>query len=145
MGKVIIKEHTADFEYEVYADNLEELFLLAAKTLFKALTDIEKVDKKIEHTIELEADNVDLLLHSFLDELLFLWHTENILFSDFSIKIDEKQNQLQLIAKCFGEYYDSSKHSLHLDVKAVTWHNFEIKKKIEGGKEVYYVDITLDI
>ncbi len=145
MGKVVIKEHTADFEYEVYADDLEELFLLAAKTLFRALADIEKVDKKIERIIELEADNIDMLLHSFLDELLFLWHTENILFSDFSIKISKKQNKLRLIAKCFGEYYNNNKHSLRLDVKAVTWHNFEIKKKIEEGKEVYYVDVTLDI
>ena len=53
-----------------------------------------------------------------------------LLFSKYNVEIYEKE--CHLIAEMLGEVIDMEKHELLVDVKAVTWHMFQLKK--EDGK-----------
>jgi len=45
-----------------------------------------------------------------------------------------------LNAECWGERIDPNKHILNTEVKAMTYHNLQIKKN-----NVYHAEVTLDV
>jgi SHS2 domain-containing protein len=51
-----------------------------------------------------------------------------MVFSKFDIKIEKDSNYL-LNAEIFGEEIDQSRHELRCDVKAITYHLFDVSKK----------------
>ncbi len=114
-------EHTADALVRVHGKDLSERFASAAYALFDQITDAEKVKPKGEIKIVLEADSREQLLVDFLQELLFLNDTEDLVFSKFDVKTDGKK----LEAFAWGEKFDEKKHSKRSVVKGVTYHNLE--------------------
>ena len=65
-------------------------------------------------------------------ELIFIKDTEGLLFKEFDIVILHKNKQYELIAKCEGDNINSDKQKLGDDAKAITLHEFSLKK--EKGK-----------
>jgi SHS2 domain-containing protein len=119
---------SADAAFEATGRTLEELFSDAAIATFEVMADTTTVNQLLIHEIELENESVDGLLIDWLSELVFLKDTENILFSVFDINI-RKNDVYILKAEAKGEKIDREKHSLRSDVKAVTYHMFEVTKK----------------
>ena len=74
-------DHTADAGVEIDAPSREALFAEAAIALADMLTPIEGVGSAIERVLELEAANDELLLVDFLNEILFLFETEGLVFA----------------------------------------------------------------
>ena len=133
---------TADIAYEIYGKNLNELFENSALALFNTMCNLKKVKQKIKKIIKLKNENSQDLLFDFIEELIFLKDSKYILFSKFKVKI--KNNELQ--AECFGENINQAKHQLKVDVKAITYHKFELKK-MQGhrGRNPYIATMVLDI
>ncbi|MDO8727274.1 MAG: archease [Candidatus Methanoperedens sp.] len=119
---------SADAAFEATGRTLEELFSDSAIATFEVMADTTTVSQLLIHEIELENESVDGLLIDWLSELIFLKDTENILFSVFDINI-RKNDVYILKAEAKGEKIDREKHSLRSDVKAVTYHMFEVTKK----------------
>ena len=119
---------SADAAFEATGMTLEELFSDAAIATFEVMADTTTVKPLLIHEIELENESVDGLLIDWLSELVFLKDTENILFSVFDVNI-RKNDVYILKAAAKGEIIDREKHSLRSDVKAVTYHMFEVTKK----------------
>jgi len=119
---------SADAAFEATGMTLEELFSDAAIATFEVMADTTTVKPLLIHEIELENESVDGLLIDWLSELVFLKDTENILFSEFDINI-RKNDVYILKAEALGEKIDREKHNLRSDVKAVTYHMFEVTKK----------------
>lgn len=131
---------SADAAFEATGRTLEELFSDAAIATFEVMADTNTVKQLLTREIEIENESVDGLLIDWLSELVFLKDTENILFSVFDVNI-RKNDVYMLKAAAKGEKIDREKHSLRSDVKAVTYHMFEVTKK----GDTWTARVVLDI
>lgn len=131
---------SADAAFEATGRTLEELFSDAAIATFEVMADTNTVKQLLIREIDLENKSVDGLLIDWLSELVFLKDTENILFSVFDVNI-RKNDDYILKATAKGEKIDREKHSLRSDVKAVTYHMFEVTKKGDNWTARVVLDI----
>lgn len=117
-------DHTADIGLKANGKNLSDAFAHAAEGMFDIITDSSKIDGKGEYHIELSSDDLEQLLVDWLNELLFLQGAENLVFGNFSVTVDEKN--VCLSATVSGEIFDSKKHQIGMEIKAVTYHLLEV-------------------
>ena len=120
-----IIDHTADVGIIAYGTSLNQAFANAARALFSLITELDTVEEVVYRDIELVAPNQESLLVEWLNEFIYLFDTENILFKRFDIT---KLNNNQLKARGYGEKVDSSKHKLKTGVKAATYHMLKVEK-----------------
>ena len=133
--------HTADSMFEAYGKSLEELFENSALAVEEIMVNIKTIKVVEEYEITLENVSEEGLLYDFLSELIFIKDTESLLFKEFEIIIHHKNKKYELFAKCKGEYIDRERHQLLDDAKAITKHDFEIKKDDYYYKTKIIVDI----
>ncbi len=119
---------TADVAIESRGDTLEELFTASAMATFEVMADISRIQPKIKKTLHLENSEIDGLLFDWLAELIYLKDSEFMLFGKYDLKITKNTNY-QLDAEILGEEINQSKHDLRCDVKAITFHLFEVYEK----------------
>ena len=131
-------DHTADIGVKAYGKNLSEAFEHAAKGMFDIITDNSEIESVGQYDIKLEAPDLEQILVDFLSELLFLNSAKNLVFGFIKVELDEKNNSLS--ARVFGEKYNISKHKVGAEIKAVTYHMLEVKKK-----KPYSVQVLFDI
>lgn len=119
-------DHTADIGIKAYGENLSEAFAHAAKGMFDIITDSSQIESKGEYQIELSADELDQLLVDWLDELLYLQGAENLVFGEFNVSVDEEKGRIS--ATVSGEEFNTEKHKIGMEIKAVTYHMLEVHK-----------------
>ena len=119
---------TADVAIESRGDTLEELFTASAMATFEVMADTSGIQPKIKKVLHLENSEIDGLLFDCLAELIYLKDSEFMLFGKYDIKITKNENY-QLDAEILGEEINQSKHDLRCDVKAITFHLFEVYEK----------------
>jgi SHS2 domain-containing protein len=124
----VFLEHTADIRFEAYGKTLDECFMNAAKALTYSITDPRTIKEETKEEINLEADDLERLLHDFLSEMLFRFDTEAMLTNAAKVEIKENRGY-SLKAELSGEVYDPDVHHLKAEVKAVTYHNLKVKKE----------------
>jgi SHS2 domain-containing protein len=118
----------ADAAFCAEAESLEELFALCAQAAFEVMADTKTIEPSSKEQVELAGENLDELLFDWLAELIYLKDKKSMLFSRFDIDI-RKTNGYTLKASIWGEPADQKKHRVRVDVKAVTYHLLEVKKK----------------
>jgi SHS2 domain-containing protein len=99
------------------------------------------IDVVVRKDLTIRAENLEDLLFNWLSELVYVKDVEHLIFSEFDITIVEDKGGLLLTATLGGEEIDPRRHELGQDVKAVTYHLFEIKK-VNGR---YEARVVLDI
>ena len=119
---------TADVAIESRGDTLEELFTASAMATFEVMADISGIQPEIKKVLHLENSKIDGLLFDWLAEIIYLKDAEFMLFGKYDIKITKNTNY-QLDAEVLGEEINQSKHDLRCDVKAITFHLFEVYEK----------------
>jgi len=120
-----IVDHTADVVIKAYGDSLNQAFANAARALFSLITELDNVGEVVYRDIELIAPDQESLLVQWLNELIYLFDTENIIFNRFDIS---QLGSTQLKARSYGEKVDSAKHKLKTGVKAATYHMLKVDK-----------------
>ena len=118
-----IVDHTADVGIIAYGADLNQAFANAARALFSLITDLDDVEEFLHRDIELTASDQKSLLVAWLNQLIYLFDTENIIFKRFDVT---KLNNRQVKARSYGEEVDGSKHRLKTGVKAATYHMLKI-------------------
>ena len=132
-----IVDHTADVSIVAYGISKDQAYANAAKALFSLITDLDSVNEVLYRDIELTTSDEESLLVEWLNELIYLFDTEHIIFKRFDvIKLDSTQ----LKARNYGEKVDSSKHKLKTEVKAATYHMLRVSRT--NG---YKVQVLFDI
>ncbi len=131
--KFKILPHTADTKIRVFGNTKQELFLNAIKGMTAILKSSGK-GKSVHRKIEVESLDLNALLIDFLNEVLYLSETNREVYNGIKFK-HFSDNQLQ------GELAGNKIESFGEDIKAVTYHDVEIKKK----NNIYQVDILFDI
>jgi SHS2 domain-containing protein len=118
-----ILEHTADVGIIAYLADLKQAFANAARGLFSLITELDDVEEVIYRDMEIDASDREGLLVAWLNELVYWFDTEAILFKRFEIS---RLSDTHLKARGYGEKADSSKHSLKTGVKAATYHMLKV-------------------
>ena len=120
-----IVDHTADVGIIAYGADISQAFANAAKAMFSLITELDDVKEMLHRDIELVAADQEDLLVAWLNELIYLFDVENILFKRFDIT---RLSQTQLKARIYGDKVDSAKHKLKIGIKAATYHMLKIEQ-----------------
>ena len=131
-------EHTADVGLHAYGSTLAELFVHAAQGMESLMVPLEQIRVVTSREITVEGhDHVSLLI-AWLNELIFLFDTEYLLFRDITI---DTITETRVIGRVAGEPYDAQRHELSSAIKAVTWHEAAVNLTEQG----YQARIIFDI
>ncbi|MHA1860794.1 MAG: archease, partial [Candidatus Ranarchaeia archaeon] len=103
-------DHTADILVEAWAPKLEMVFEEAAKAMFDAMTDLKAIRAITTKEIQVSGHDLPELLYNWLEELLFIFETEQLLFKEFHVgklsQKSEQKNRWYLKATATGEPLD---------------------------------------
>lgn len=133
-----IIDHTADVAIAAYGADMKKAFANAALGMFSIIADIDRVDEKTIRNVEVTADGAKDLLVSWLNELLFVFEVEKVLFKRFDIlELDTNR----IVARCYGEKLDPKRHSIKTEIKAATYHMTRIEEKPGGVRVQVLFDI----
>ena len=131
-------EHTADVGLHAYGSTLPELFIHAAQGMESLMVPLEQVRLQVSREITAEGHDVVSLLIAWLNELIFLFDTEYLIFREFEI---DSLTETHLKGRASGEPYDEQRHDLSSAIKAVTWHEAAVEQTAEGYKARIIFDI----
>lgn len=130
----------ADVAFSVEAGSLEELLEDAAKATFEVMVPLTEVEHKEKREIKLEEESAEKLVFAWIEELVYLKDADYLVFSKFQVKVKRGQKYF-LEATVWGEKIQPNKHTLNVDVKAITYHRFEVKEIAKGWRAFVILDI----
>ncbi len=136
-GSYKLIDHTADVGIQVEAPTAAALFETAARAFTEIVTDVETVMPRVKRAVELDEENLEVLLVSWLQELLYLLETEGLAFSRFEVNIDGTR----LHAAVWGEPFNPDLHPRKSDVKAVTYHQLEVRRRGDSWEARVIFDV----
>jgi SHS2 domain-containing protein len=119
-----------------YGKSLAEAFANAAYGLFSLIVEPNKVKEKESRKVTVQAQDAEGLLFNWINELIYIFEVERLLFKSFDITEFTGQS---LEATCWGEKYDPSRHQLKTGVKSATYHML----KVDGEKN--RVQVIFDV
>jgi len=121
-------DNISDLEFLAWGDCLESCFENAAKALISSITDIDSIDNKIKKNFQLSAGALDVLMHDWLNEILFSFSVDEIIFVKFELQINGSEPEgYTLSATASGENINNNEHEIFTEIKAVTYHNLYVK------------------
>lgn len=130
---------TADVGLASCGVGMTELFINMAKGLFSLIAPLPRIRKKVCHRVDVQAASHEDLLVVWLNELIFVRETEDLLFRYFNITSLDK-NRLKSI--CLGEPIDTNRHVLKMEIKAATYHKTSIWQDAHG---LWHARVILDV
>ncbi|MCL5030939.1 MAG: archease [Bacteroidetes bacterium] len=135
-------DHTADIAVEVSAENYEDLFIVSAQAWRDSVVDEHGFDNLQEKVLEFNDNSIEELLVHFLSELNYLllgskWITTGVK----QIKIIKIEKEWNLRIVILGIPFDTQKYNIKIEIKAVTFHQMDVKYK--DGK--FLTRIVFDI
>ena len=133
-----IQDHPADAKFSVVADSKEEAF----KEVVDAFSEIVGGEAGNQvHTIKVESEGLKPLLFDFLDELIFLQDTENVVVSYADeLNLESLENGWRIEADIKVDLITSQVHVM--DVKGPTYS--EMRVNYEEG-EGWVIEAVIDI
>ena len=136
-------DHTADVQARCYGSTLEQAFEQALYSLMATISpNLDKIKPLVKKSIKISAEDKKALLFDFLTEFLYIFDVDGLLFSQIVVNtIKKKKNEYSLVAEAYGEPFDNSRHSIGIEVKAVTYSYMNI----EENPNNVIIDIVFDI
>lgn len=131
-------DHTADLCIRVTGKSFGELLRNAALAMMNQIALRNEVGVSVREIIEVSGETKEELLVRLLSEILYLHETSKLVFKDVRL---EMSDETRVAAELSGERYDSSKHELVNDIKAVTYHGLKVK----SVDDKFTADIVFDI
>jgi SHS2 domain-containing protein len=134
-----IIDTTADIGIRAFGPDLPAIYTNAALGMFNLIVDVETIQERLERAITVTASDKEGLLAEWLNEFLFLFDTELLLFKRFEIT---ELSQILIRANCFGEKVDRSRHELKRGIKSATYHKLKVERQNDGS---YLAEVIFDI
>jgi len=133
-----IFEHTADVGLRLRSPSMDRLIMDAGRGLFSMIApNLSAVRPVLDRKIEVSGDEFDYLLFDWLNELLFVFDTEHLVFVNFEVQLADAH----LVAVCHGEPFSAQRHGEGLELKAITYHGL----KVEQQGSVWLAEVIVDI
>lgn len=138
MKKFEFIPHTADVRIKAEGDTLEELFSAALEALCRVMhtgeTYPSQDSKVISEEIRLQAPDTTALLVDFLSDALYAMHSNKAILNHISFQFID-QTSLDLVIS------GSTVDGFHEDIKAVTYHEADVKQTDKGFEAHFILDI----
>ena len=127
-------EHPADLKIKAFGKTKEELFLNILRGMVAAQKMEIEDEEEVKREVKIESPDLGSLMVDFLNEIIYLSQTNKEAYrrAEFK-KFSENSLEAELVGqkiKRFGE-----------DIKAVTYHNLEIKKIDDHWEAIVIFDI----
>ena len=108
----------ADYAFEAFGKNLNELFENAALAVMSAQAELKTVKIKEKREVKLKNKKIDALLFDFLQEILYYKDAEVLIFCKAKVKI-RKVKSFDLLGpfEAFGRLFYWTHH--HADACAI--------------------------
>ena len=131
-------EHTADIGIEVLAPTCSDIFVQSALALFDLMFGIDSIGEGLERPIRVEGDNVEELLVAWLNDLLYIYAVDGMVFSGFT---DVRLEEGAFSATGLGETFRQEKHCVVSEIKAATYHGISVAPEGDGWKARVIFDV----
>lgn len=132
----------ADVAFEAWGEDLGGVLGAAAEaTLNVMVSDLDSVTPRERRTVSLEAEEPDLLLFDFLQEVIFFKDANRLLLRPANVVAEAHESVFKMSADLVGEELDMERHDLVVDVKAVTLHRFVVERVNERWRAFVVLDI----
>jgi SHS2 domain-containing protein len=118
-------DHTADVGVIAYGDDIRQAFANAARALSSLIAEPGDLQEALYRDIEVTADDEEGLLVAWLNELIYLFDAEGLIFKSFDIS---SLSSRQLRARAYGEKVDPARHQLKTGVKAATYYLLKVDR-----------------
>jgi SHS2 domain-containing protein len=139
MPKFKFLEHTADIKFQAFGRSMEEVFKNSILATSEAMYDGD-VGKTLTNEINIEGTDKENLLYNALDEIVFLFDSENFLVSEVkNLKIRKSGEGFELQATITGD--SSEKYDIQEHIKSVTYNEMFVRE--ENGK--WTAQVVLDV
>ena len=126
--------YTADVGIRAYGCDLRDLFVNAAYGMFSLISDLDGLFHTTQHEVEIDSLDRESLLVDWLGELLYIHDTTSEILIDFDI---EELTDTHLKGRAYGTHLAKP----GLQIKAVTYHDLEIKEAEAGYSATVVFDI----
>lgn len=134
-----VLEHTADLRMAFYGADMADLLVCAARGLFREILGRELPPATTEAVaVSMTMPEPDLLLRAWLGDLLYLSETEQVLFTEWDVTVDESGS---LRGGAAGVPLTALPAAPHLDVKAVTYHGLYVAEFAGGLRAEVIFDL----
>ena len=131
-------DHTADFGMQVFGSDSQELFSNAALALFDVITDMDVLEGRNSCNITASGEDWPDLMINWLRELLYLWNGKAMLIKSVQILSLSENN---ISAKIYFDAYKPDRHIINTEIKAVTYHQIQVKSSPSGWEARVIFDI----
>jgi SHS2 domain-containing protein len=128
-------EHPADVRLRIRGESLKDLLENAARGMVEVFLDPATVQNRGSFPVEADGEDAESLLINWLQEILFIFDAER--FAPCRVEVTALEEG-RVIGRLGGEQFDPDRHGTRTEIKAVTWHNLELKES-ESGLEVTVV------
>jgi SHS2 domain-containing protein len=118
-------EHTADVGIVAYGKDLGQTFVNAARGLYSIMLEDQEIGEEVHRCIEVEGRDREALLVQWLNDLIYTFDVENLVFKSFHIL---EMTDTGLKIDCFGQKLDPEIHEVRLGVKAATYHMLKVEE-----------------
>ena len=127
-------DHTADWGIRVWAEDVVGLLEISALGMFHLLEVEFGEGDRSEHRMTLPVrSDIESLLVSYLSELLYLSEKHNLAFDKFDLALEDEQ--LKVTVSGFPIASQTK------EIKAVTYHNLEVKEIDDGYETAIVFDV----
>ncbi len=138
--RILEDEATADLAIEAYGNNLRQAFENSAKAICDSISDTSKIEEQEIKLVNKKAENLQMLLYEFLEEILYFHDADNLVFKRVIVQeLDEKTPSISAIF--YGENFDKKKHASKAHIKAITYHKMSIIKEKGNVIIKFIVDV----
>jgi SHS2 domain-containing protein len=138
MKKYKLLDHTADIGIEFWGKTKKELFENAVEAMFDLIVDLTGINNVNDKVVTIKGTDAEDLLVNFLREALYLFNGKKWIIKQCKL-LEMKSGQI--VAQLQGEPYDSDKHQLKTEIKAVTYHGLSVEKTARGWKAKVIFDV----
>lgn len=114
-------DHTADWALRVSGRSLSDLFVQAAQGMQEMMGISINQNADVKRLIEVSAADLETLLVGFLEEILYLQESERICITRIEM-VELSETHLRSLLTCQPVW------SVQKEIKAVTFHELEIRK-----------------
>ena len=136
--KYRIIDHTADLGLHVFGADPSELFATAARAMFDIMVSPNSVHAERFFPLKVEGADWPDLMVNWLRELLYLWSGKGLLVHSVDI-LDIGAHRIT--ADVAVDTYDPVRHALGSEIKAVTYHQITVKRKLTGWEARIIFDV----
>ena len=129
---------TADCGIQVFGKDLKALFENAGMALFDLIADVGLVKSGFEHSVQVSGSDWPDLMVNWLRELLYLWTGKELLVKEIDVL---EISEFKVGANIRGEPFNTNRHRLNHEIKAVTYHRIQVTQSPAGWEASVIFDV----